>query len=152
MATSSPGFRSETASIHNDHLFLARLLDKFEASLSRLNHESAVDAQRAELASLTHLAQVLADEMPHHCRREEDTLFASASAVSEELAEFCIEMKREHGASLEFLADFRAALEALQATQDLAATLPHLIEQGIQLSESLRGHVAREESELSGFL
>jgi hemerythrin-like domain-containing protein len=152
MSTSASASHREFAGIHNDHLFLAHLLDNFETSLNRLSREPGANSQQAEIETLIRLTQLLSDEMPHHCRREEDSLFTTVSAVSEELAEFCVEMKREHRESLKLLADFREDLALLDPKMNLAETLPQLIERGLELSCGLRAHVSREESELSGFL
>jgi iron-sulfur cluster repair protein YtfE (RIC family) len=152
MATSASAIHRDSAGIHNDHLFLARLLDKFEASLGRLSHNLDPTDERTELGTIARLARLLNDELPQHCRREEESLFASVSAVSEELAEFCAEMKREHRESMRLLDDFRVLLEEAESAGNPAAALPHLIGQGVEMSCSLRAHVTREESELSGFL
>lgn len=152
MATAGTVLRTETAHIHNDHLFLTRLLDKFEATLERASHASDLRTQLSDIESLSRFAQLLADEMPSHCRREEETVFKAVSEVSPELAEFCEEMKREHGESLVLLAGFRQALEKLDTTEDMNQALSQIQETGLDFSHSLRQHVEREESALSGFL
>jgi iron-sulfur cluster repair protein YtfE (RIC family) len=152
MATSASAIHKDSSGIHNDHVFLAQLLDKFEASLSRLSHSFNAAEEAVELEAITRLARLLGDELPQHCRREEESLFASVSAVSEELAEFCEEMKREHTESIQLLDDFRALVQGARSTENLTDVLPHLIERGLEMSCSLRAHVTREESELSGFL
>jgi hemerythrin-like domain-containing protein len=152
MATSASVLHRDSAGIHNDHLFLARLLDKFEASLSRISYGLDPADERIELEAVARLARLLSDELPLHCRREEDSLFVTVSAVSNELAEFCAEMKREHRESMQLLDEFRALLHEFESAGNLPEALPHLIEQGAEMSCSLRAHVTREENELSGFL
>jgi len=138
--------------IHEEHLTLLEDLAQLDRGLDRLECYSEVFANLAEAERVKARGRRLTEQLPDHFRREEMTILTAASRVSPELAEFCSQMKAQHGDLLVRLTAFRAALDDFDRTDDLSEAIYQLKEQGKAFTRDLRWHVAAEELELSGFL
>lgn len=144
--------REAGTEIHEEHLFILDDLARLDRGLDRLECCSEALANLADAERLKNCGRRLAERLPDHFRREEVTLLTAASQVSPELAEFCGQMKAQHGDLLGRLAAFRAALDDFERTHALSEVIYRLKEQGKALTRDLRRHVTAEELELSGFL
>jgi len=138
--------------IHEEHLTLLEDLAQLDRGLDRLESYTGVFANLAGVQRVKDHGRRLAEQLPNHFKREEKTILPAASRVSPELAEFCSQMKAQHGDLLVRLTAFRAALDDFDRTDDLSEAIYQLKEQGKALTRDLRRHVAAEELELSGFL
>lgn len=142
----------EAEKIHADHLELLEKLNQLERGLHHLVCYSEVFADLSGAQEVRFYGHKLLGQLADHFRREEKTIFEPVSEVSPEVGGFCNEMRTEHGALLLRASLFERALAELDSGADLYDAVSHLKSEGKQLTESLRLHMAREESELSGFL
>jgi hypothetical protein len=138
--------------IHEEHLTLLEELVQLDRGLDRLECYSEVFANLAGAEQVKDFGRRLAEQLPEHFQREEETILAAASQVSPELKELCSELAGEHAELLGRLARFRSALEELDKAEDIDQAVWHLKGAGRELTNYLREHVIREENELSGFL
>lgn len=138
--------------VRDEHLSLLEASGQLDRSLDRLGCYSEVYFNLGAADEVRYSGRQLIEQLPRHCRHEETSLLNRVSDVSPELTEFCRQMKAEHVALLERLADLRAALEDFDKAEDLCEAVTHLKQEGKELTHYLRCHVAREEEELSGFL
>lgn len=152
MATLTRAFHADAERVHNEHLALRHVLHRLESALARLVCYSEVYADLATAEQVRRYGRQLAEQFPAHCQREENQVLDPVSAVSPELQEFCQEMKAEHKALLRKLATFGATLDSFENPEDLYEAVCHLKSEGMELTQNLRSHVAKEEHELSGFL
>ena len=152
MATLTPMFRAEAERIHHDHGVLVGELAALDSALDRLVCYSEVFANLATAKQVEFYGKNLAAELPEHFQREEGTLLTTVAEVSPELAHFAEEMKQQHKELRARLQAFCAAIEQLEAAEDLGEAIAKLKEQGKELTRELGRHVALEEHELSGFL
>ncbi len=143
---------SESKAIHDEHLSLIGDLAQLDGGLRRLECYSEVFANLAGAEQVKYYGRRLASQLPEHFRREEETVLATVSKVSPELAGFAQQMRHEHEELRARLAAFSSALEQLEAAQDLYEAICQLHERGKALTQQLGRHVALEEQELSGFL
>jgi hemerythrin-like domain-containing protein len=152
MASLSPAFRADSQLIHHEHAAILEELFVLERSLERVafNSESLADPPAAE--QVRRIGQRLAEQLPEHCRREEDNLHRTVADVSVELCNFCRQMREEHQILLAELELFRQSLNELGRSVDREAALAHLKEYGKKLAHDMRRHIEVEERELSGFL
>ena len=152
MATFTPGFHTESETIHFEHRVL---LDELAALDSALDHlESPADpfASLATAKQVEFYGKQLAEKLPEHFRREEETILATVAQISPELKAFAAEMKLQHEELRVRFGQLQAAVEKLQAADDLDDAIAKLKEQGKELTRLLGRHVSLEETELSGFL
>ena len=152
MATLAPTFRAESQKLHREHQALEKDLLALKCALGRVVCYAEVFADLSSAEQVRHLGRRLAEQFPEHCCREEVQLLNPVSRVSPELADFVGEMKRQHGELLDQLDSFCLAVEKLNASTDLDAAVCDVKEQGNNLLDEMRRHVATEERELSGFL
>jgi hemerythrin-like domain-containing protein len=152
MASLSGHFRADTDQIRLEHLLFEFLLNKLDAALGPLAHESGNSTGPADREAILRFARILLEEFPGHCCGEEEALFPTVSGVSTELAEFCEEMKLDHAGLQGLLEGFRLALATFQKNEHRDSARAHLLTSWAEFSTALREHLAREESELSGFL
>ncbi len=127
-------------------------LSGLERCLDRLVCYCEVSADLSTAKELRNRGWRLAQQWPEHCRREEEQVLDVVAEISPELAEFGRQMKQAHAAMLVRLQAFCQALQSLEDFDDLDNAVWQLKEEGKELVQQLRQHVAVEERELSGFL
>lgn len=152
MATTVLNFRQAATRIHAEHEELLDSIGRFEEALEHLEGESGVSTNNMALRRARHFGQILAEHVPDHCSREEKTLFEHVRNVSPELQILVEELRRQHSSLKVSLEKFSSDIAALERTRETAPVLRRLRMDGIALVQMLRGHVALEEHELSGFL
>jgi hypothetical protein len=152
MASLTPAFRADSERIHCEHQSILEELAEMERALGRIQMSSQVLMDPRAAEEVRRIGQQLAEQLPVHCRREEEQLHATVADVSAELGDFCRRMREEHQVLLAELELFRQALNDLSLSMNREAAIAHLKEYGTRLARDLRHHVEAEEHELSGFL
>lgn len=152
MATLTPAFRSDTAKVHCEHQALINELTELDSALDELVCYSEVYANLATARQVCACGRHLAELLPQHFGREEDTVFTTVARVSPELAEFAAEMRHQHDQLRARLAAFSRAVEQLEVAEDIADAVCSVKEQGKLLACELTRHVVLEENQLGGFL
>jgi hemerythrin-like domain-containing protein len=152
MATLTAAFQSGSKRVHYEHGVLVQQLRALDLELDYLQGHletagSLIAAKRIQL-----YASQLADELPSHFLREEQTVLASVAGVSRQLELFAEEMKAQHRDLRQRLNLFCQAIDQLETAEDLAAAVGEIREKGKALTGELGRHIALEEQELSGFL
>jgi len=152
MATFPTNFRSDTARIHRDHQALVPQLVELDSALDELAGSAQVFANLYSAEKVCRCGRFLAEALPEHFSREEQSLFTTVAEVSPELDEFAREMRRQHDQLRQLLSDFSRAVQALEGGDDLAASVDLVKEKGKLLAREMSEHIALEENQLGGFL
>jgi hypothetical protein len=138
--------------IHGEHVYLLQELAKLEHGLGSLVCDSEVFADLAGAPQVEQHGQHLADWLPQHFRREEETIFRQAAQVSPQLENFCRVMRDEHADLIRRLSRLNGAVKNLQDGESVYDAIFHIQVEGRDFALRLRDHVAHEEVEFSGFL
>ena len=152
MASLSPAFRVESRKIHQEHETIDQDLIELETALDHLVTRSKMRGQTVTAEKVLQCGRRLATYLPAHCAREEAMLFDTVANVSPQLAQFGVEMKRQHRELLRRLDSFILSLGHLESSENRDNAVLHLKEEGCKLAAEFRQHIAAEERELSGFL
>jgi iron-sulfur cluster repair protein YtfE (RIC family) len=152
MAALSPVFQSESERVHADHLEMLRELSTLDLALEHMGTNSAEMTDAHCIVKARAITLALTRQLPEHCMREEKSLFKTIADVSNELAAFVEEMKREHVELFARLHAFCIAQDELPNSGDLQAAFANLREMGMEVSRAMRHHISAEEHELQGFL
>jgi len=151
MATFPITFRSDSASIHDEHQRLLMALSELASALEAMGPSSlSVDPLGA--GRVRRSAGRLQDLLPSHFRHEETVLFDAVAPVSPELTEFARQMRREHGQFTARLTEFVAAVARLESGDGGGRSFAGVKEEGELLSHDIAAHIALEEQQLDGFL
>lgn len=152
MAALNPVFQSESQRIHRDHQEMLNELSALDLALEHMGTGSADITDLHCVVKARALTLALTRQLPEHCMREETYLYTTIAEVSNELATFVQEMKREHIELFARLHAFCVALDELPNAADLQPAVANLKEMGVEVSRALRHHITVEEHELQGFL
>lgn len=152
MAALHAVFHTDSQRIHGDHQEMLRELAALDLALEHMASGSSDMPDSLCMSEARAVTLSLVRKLPEHCIHEESKLFAPISEVSDELAAFVEEMKREH---VELFLMFNAlcvAQDELVNAVDLGTAVVHLKDMGMEVSRALRHHITAEEHELQGFL
>ncbi len=150
MATFPTTFRADSAKVHDEHQAVAQELLELEAALDELTATADPAAVRTS-CKVCASGRRLAEIMPEHFTREEQTVLATVAAVSPELTEFAREMTRQHDRMRLHLLEFCSALKEMEDSgrEEAVARVKEL---GHGLAREMRHHITLEDFELDGFL
>lgn len=152
MATFPTTFCSDSSRMHRDHQALRDELRELDAALDGLGSDSGAFANPDPVAAVRRCSRHLAEVLPGHFRREEDTVLDTVARISPELAEFSRQMRQAHDALRLRLLEFCHAAQDLEAGLGLTASVVAVKRSGKLLAREMASHIALEEDQLDGFL
>jgi hemerythrin-like domain-containing protein len=152
VATLQPKFSADAKKIHTEHQSLLDDLVQLDRALDSVDCYSEVFANLAAVGEVTYFSRRLAEQLPEHFTREEETVLVPVAQVSPELGDLVQELKREHEELRGRLAVFALAMQELESADDLYDAIWQVKELGKELTREISRHVSLEERELAGFL
>jgi len=152
MAILTKTFHRESERVQHEHNLLKEELHTLDVALDHLtaNFDDPVNLIAAKEIQM--FTEQLADELPPHFQREEQSILATVSEVSQELNFFAHEMQHQHEVLREQLSKFCATIDEMSHAEDLAKSVERVRSEGKAFTQELKNHIALEEQELAGFL
>ncbi len=138
--------------IHEEHIELRTNLGELNLALNRLRFNSEIPGNLKGLNELMSMVRRFQAFLPLHFAHEEKGLLDRVSAVSPELMELTLQLRKEH----QYLADlFEAFVEAagdLNKATDVITQATRIQLLGGAFTDQMLRHISTEETELAGFL
>lgn len=152
MAMLTQVFHKESEKVQHEHYVLKEELRTLELALEHLHSNFNDPANLIAAKQVQMYTRQLADELPPHFQREEQTILTTVAEISPELDSFAREMKRQHEDLRARMNSLCAAIDTMGNAEDVAGTVEKVRGEGKAFARELKEHIALEEQELSGFL
>ncbi len=151
MAVLSKEFCAQSKAVHYAHSAMMNELAAMSIALDKLCTGEDEFASLSTAKQVQFLARDINAQLVPHFRQEEASVLSTVAEVSQELALFAQQMRKEHGEIERGFAAFCQKLDTLESAADLDGMLADVKREGRNLVGALERHVQTEETELSGF-